>query len=183
MNVVDAVNKEQIALVYTILNKEFGEIYGDIWKVGLNISLRISDLLNLRYTDFDLANRELSLRKSKIDKAKSIRLNQTVIDIITKRNKEYPNDVWLFQVHSSRAKDKPISRAAVSRAFKDTGDMLNLTINTNSMRKSRGMAMFNNGVAIEKITHILNLTNKTSTLRYLGITREEIMKTYDDYEL
>jgi integrase len=93
MNVVDAVNKEQIALVYTILNKEFGEIYGDIWKVGLNISLRISDLLNLRYTDFDLANRELSLRKSKIDKAKSIRLNQTVIDIITKRTKEYPNDV------------------------------------------------------------------------------------------
>jgi integrase len=118
MNVVDAVNKEQIALVYTILNKEFGEIYGDIWKVGLNISLRISDLLNLRYTDFDLANRELSLRKSKIDKAKSIRLNQTVIDIITKRNKEYPNDVWLFQVHSSRAKDKPISRAAVRRRLK-----------------------------------------------------------------
>ena len=51
------------------------------------------------------------------------------------------------------------------------------------MRKSRGMAMFNNGVAIEKITHILNRSNKTSILRYLGITREEIMKTYDDYEL
>jgi integrase len=145
--------------------------------------LRISDLLSLKYTDFNLKDRTLNLTESKTGKAKSIRLNQTAMDIIVKRKQDHPNDVWLFQVHSSRAKDKPISRAAVSRAFKDTGDMLNLTINTNSMRKSRGMAMFNNGVAIEKITHILNRSNKTSILRYLGITREEIMKTYDDYEL
>jgi hypothetical protein len=45
------------------------------------------------------------------------------------------------------------------------------------------MAMFNDGVAIEKISMVLNHSNTTSTLRYLGITREEIMKTYDDYQL
>jgi integrase len=183
MNIVDAATKEQIALVHSLLNNKFGQIYADIWKVGVNLSLRISDLLRLKYTDFNLQDRTLTLVESKTGKAKSIRLNQTAMDIIVKRKQDHPSDVWLFQVHCNRAKNKPISRISVSRVFKDAGDMLNLNINTHSMRKSRGMAMFNDGVAIEKIAHVLNHSNTTSTLRYLGITREEIMKTYDDYEL
>ena len=47
MNIVDAANKEQIALVHALLNSKFGQIYADIWKVGVNLSLRISDLLSL----------------------------------------------------------------------------------------------------------------------------------------
>jgi integrase len=183
MNIVNAADKNQIALVHSLLNNKFGQIYGDIWKVGVNLSLRISDLLNLKYTDFNLQERTLSLTESKTGKAKIIRLNQTAIDIITKRKKEYPSDVWLFQVHSNRAKDKPISRISVSRSFKDAGDMLNLNINTHSMRKSRGMAMFKDGVPVEKIAQVLNHTNTSSTLRYLGITREEILETYDNYQL
>jgi site-specific recombinase XerD len=129
-----------------------------------------------------LAN-NFTLIESKTGKAKYIRLNQAAIDIIVKRKREQPSDVWLFQVHCNRAKNKPISRISVSRVFKDAGDMLNLTINTHSMLKSRGKAMFDDGVPIEKIAHVLKHSNTTSTLRYLGITREEIMKTYDDYQL
>ena len=183
MNTVDAVDKSQINLIHSLLKNKFGGIYGDIWKVGVNLSLRISDLLNLKYTDFNLKYRTLNLNESKTGKAKSIRLNQAAVDIIIKRKQDHPSDVWLFQVHSNRAKNKPISRISVSRVFKDAGDMLNLTINTHSMRKSRGKAMFDDGVPIEKIAHVLNHSNTTSTLRYLGITREEIMKTYDDYQL
>ena len=46
-----------------------------------------------------------------------------------------------------------------------SGDILGLTINTHSMRKSRGMAMFNDGVSIEKIAQVLNHSNTTSTMR------------------
>ena len=183
MNIVNAADKSQIDLIHSLLNNKCGQIYADIWKVGVNLSLRISDLLNLKYTDFNLQDRTLNLIESKTSKAKSIRLNQTAIEIITRRKKDHPCDLWLFQVHSNRAKNKPISRISVSRVFKDAGDILNLNINTHSMRKSRGMAMFSDGVSIEKIAQVLNHTNTTSTLRYLGITREEIMKTYDDYEL
>ena len=35
----------------------------------------------------------------------------------------------------------------------------------------------------EKIAKVLNHSNTTSTLRYLGITKVEVLKTYDDYEL
>jgi site-specific recombinase XerD len=54
---------------------------------------------------------------------------------------------------------------------------------TQSMRKSRGMDMYKDGVTVEKIAKVLNHSNTTSTLRYLGITQEDVLKTYDDYEL
>ena len=44
--------------------------------------------------------------------------------------------------------------------------------------------MYADGVPIEKIAKVLNHSNTTSTLRYLGwITKEEVLRTYDDYEL
>ena len=43
--------------------------------------------------------------------------------------------------------------------------------------------MFNDGVSIEKIAQVLNHSNTSSTMRYLGITQAAIMRTYDDYEL
>ena len=103
--------------------------------------------------------------------------------VIVRRQQENTADTWLFQVHSNRAKDKPVSRVSVSRVFKDAGELLGLTINTHSMRKSRGMAMYKDGVPVEKIAKVLNHSNTTSTLRYLGITQEEVLRTYDDYEL
>jgi integrase len=183
MNTVDAASKAEIDLIHALLDKKFGQIYADIWKIGVNLSLRISDLLTLQYSELNLADRSLQLTEQKTGKQKLIRLNSAAIAVIERRHKEQPTDRWLFQVHSSRAKNKPISRVSVSRVFKDAGDMLGLTINTHSMRKSRGMAMYKDGVPVEKISKVLNHSNTTSTLRYLGITKEEVLKTYDDYEL
>ena len=183
MNVVDAATKEQIDLIPSLLNNRWGGLYGDIWKIGVNLSLRIGDLLKLKYSDFNLHDRNLNLVESKTTKKKEIRLNQTVIDIIVRRKREQPNHVWLFEVECNRAKNKAISRISVSRAFKEAGDMLNLNINTHSMRKSRGMAMFTDGVPIEKISMVLNHSSTSTTLRYLGITQQDVLQTYDDYQL
>ncbi len=166
-----------------LLNKKYGQLYADIWKIGVNMSLRIGDLLSLSYADLHLEQRSLKITEAKTGKSKTIRLNTTAIAVISRRQHDNPNDVWLFQVHSNRAKDKPIGRASVSRVFKEAGESLGLTINTHSMRKSRGMALYNDGVAVEKIAQVLNHSNTSSTLRYLGITQQQILQTYDDYEL
>ena len=76
-----------------------------------------------------------------------------------------------------------MSRVSVSRVFKEAGERLGLNINTHSMRKLRGMAMYTDGVPVEKIARVLNHSNTSSKLRYLGITREEVLRTYDEYEL
>lgn len=183
MNLVNAANKQEIDLIHALLEKQQGQLYADIWKVGVNLSLRISDLLTVRYDDLNLSERSLRLVESKTQKTKIIRLNQSALAVIERRKAQHPNGTWLFEVQSNRAKHQPISRISVSRAFKKTGDLLGLKINTHSMRKSRGMAMYQDGVPVEKIARVLNHSNTTSTLRYLGITQEEILKTYDEYEL
>ena len=183
MNAVEAATKTQIDMMHTVLTNKFGPLYADIWKVGVNLSLRISDLLKLQYRDLNLEERSLKLVEAKTGKQKWIRLNGAAISVISRRQQEQPGDVWLFQVHCNRAKDKPISRVSVSRVFKEAGDVLGLAINTHSMRKSRGMAMYQDGVPIEKIAKVLNHSSTTSTLRYLGITQQEVLQTYDDYEL
>jgi integrase len=140
-------------------------------------------VLSLQYSQLNLAERSLQLTEQKTGKLKLIRLNSAAIAVIERRRQQQPSDRWLFQVHSHRAKDKPISRVSVSRVFKDAGDMVKLSINTHSMRKSRGMAMYKDGVPVENIAKVLNHSNTTSKLRYLGITTEEVLQTYDDYAL
>jgi integrase len=183
MNTVNAVNKAQVDSLHSLLQTQYPPLYADIWKVGVNLSLRISDLLTLKYTDLNLASRSLTLIEAKTKKAKYIRLNTQALQVIERRRVQNPEDTYLFQVNCNRATSKPISRISVSRVFKEAGDRLNLTVNTHSMRKSRGMAMYNDGVPIEKIAKVLNHSSTTSTLRYLGITKEEVLQTYDDYEL
>jgi integrase len=61
MDAVDAANKAEIAMIYSVLVKKFGQLYANIWKVGVNLSLRISDLLTLKYADLNLDERSLKL--------------------------------------------------------------------------------------------------------------------------
>ena len=184
MNHTEAVKtRDEINTVSLLLQKYGGNLYRDIWKVGINVSLRISDLLAIRYSDLDLENRRLQLREMKTGKNKEIRLNDTVIKIIEKRRKQFPEDEFLFQVHSNRATGKPVSRQMVARKFKEAGETLNIALSTHSMRKTRGYAMFSDGKPIEMISKVLNHSSPSVTMAYLGITKEEVMDTYDEYEL
>lgn len=183
MNEVNAVSKGEIAMIHGALNSKFGQLYADIWKVGVNMSLRIGDLLDIKYSDLNLIDRTLVLTESKTKKAKQIRLNDTVLEIINRRRADHPNDIWLFQVHSNRASDKPVSRVSVSRVFKAVGDMFNLNVNTHSMRKSRGKALFVAGMPIEKICKVLNHSSPKTTMAYIGITKDDVQQSYDDFQL
>jgi len=63
MNTVNAASKSEIDLIHALLDKKFGQLYADIWKVGVNMSLRISDLLTLRYEQLNLEDRSLQLNE------------------------------------------------------------------------------------------------------------------------
>jgi integrase len=183
MNTVEAVNKSDIEVVHNLLRRRYKPIYADVWKIGVNMSLRISDLIAIKYNDLDLKKRSLKLIDQKTQKPNEVRLNLTALEVINKRRKQYPNDTWLFQNHSRRSNNRPITRGSVSAIFKEAGDILGLSINTHSMRKSRGMALYEAGVPVETIAKVLNHSNPMHTRVYLGINREKILETYDLYEL
>lgn len=163
--------------------RKYGDIYSDIWKLGINVGLRISDLLAIRYQDMDLESRTLHLKEKKTGKSKTILLNNTVVNIVNRRRKMYPHHHWLFEVECNRATGKAISRSSVSRVFKEVGDSSSIQLNTHSMRKTRGYALYADGKPIELIAKVLNHSSPSVTMNYLGITKEEVLQTYVDYEL
>jgi hypothetical protein len=75
------------------------------------------------------------------------------------------------------------SAARQSRKFAEVGDILRLQLGTQSMRKSRGAALFAAGVPLEVITKTLNHSSPAVTLRYIGVDRARVNQTYDDFVL
>mgnify|MGYP000232166040 FL=1 len=186
MATVNAADRDEFNMIHKSLLKHYSnDIYADIWKIGGNLGLRIGDLLNIKFNDMDLENRTLSIIEGKTKKPKEVRLNtDVVIDLVSKRRKQWPDDIYLFQSHSNRAtKDQPVTSVSVGRAFKHCGEIHELKISTHSMRKSRGKVMFDAGVPVAKISKILNHSSEAVTLRYLGISKEEELQTYDDFVL
>lgn len=171
---------------------EKDSLYSDIWKFGLNTALRISDLLAIttkQVDSIDPDKRELTVTEMKTKKKRTIRLNAPAMEVIARRRTQYPDDVWLFQSrspkNSKREAPKAITRKSVSRVFLAVGEKVAPAVHlgTHSMRKTRGFAMFDAGVSIEQICKVLNHSSPAITMRYIGIDKESVLKSYDDFEL
>ena len=182
MKEVDAIkNIEQIEQVKKMLLKHYGMLYQDIFTVGVNVALRISDLLSLTFSNIDWKKGEIIIKEMKTDKIRKIALNKSALDILNKRKEQYSNDKFIFTSHSNRSSgDKPLSRSIVSKVFKEIGEMDNISIHlgTHSLRKTRGFHLYKNGTPIETICKMLNHSSTAITLRYIGITPQYIDKTY-----
>jgi len=102
---------EQIAVVTHMLEKHGGDTYRDIWQLGINLALRISDLLSLTYADFT-GGETITVIEGKTGKTRIIKLNEKVQTIVKQRQDLNPNDNYLFQSVGNRAKSllKPITR-------------------------------------------------------------------------
>ena len=64
---------------------EAGQLYYDIWKIGLNTALRISDLLSLTMDDvrkLDPAAPALNLVEIKTGKPRKIMINQICLQVV-----------------------------------------------------------------------------------------------------
>lgn len=186
MSEVEAVkSQDEIAAITTLLVKHGNQDYADIWKIGINVAFRISDLLSIQMRQVDLSRRELTIIEGKTGKKRTVRLNTTACEIINRRLQTYPDDVYLFQCHGSRGRYviKPLDRSTVARKFKRIGDLLDIKLGTHSMRKTRGYMMHQAGVSIEQICRVLNHSSPAVTMAYIGLTKEATLQTYDDFEL
>ena len=186
MNEVEAVKtQDEIAAITTLLAKHGNQDYADIWKLGINVAFRITDLLYIQMTRIDINRRELTIIEGKTGKKRTVRLNTTACEVINRRIEAYPGDVYLFQSHGTKGVStvKPLDRSTVARKFKLIGELLGINLGTHSMRKTRGYMMHQSGVSIEQICRVLNHSSPAVTMAYIGLTKEATLQTYDDFEL
>lgn len=182
MELVEAVKTtEEIETVgrKLILNARGNTLYADIWHFGLQVALRISDLLTV--TMSEALSGQLKVVEGKTGKTRIVPLNPKARAIVQRRAADHPEAVYLFQVESNRAKGKAVSRIAVAQAFKAVGDEIGVHLGTHSMRKTRGWVMHSAGISIEMICKVLNHSSPAITMAYIGLTQHEVNATYDEF--
>lgn len=185
-NSSDALTVDECKMIGRLLKKHnTSSIYFDIWTFGLNVPWRISDLLLIEYQDIFEAQDDLGQlcywvrrKEKKTGKYSLVKLNSVALSVIESRKQQWPEDQYLFQVHSNRANLKPISRIAVYRAFEIAGERIARNVGCHSTRKSRGKMLYDSGVPIEHISKVLNHSSPSETMRYIGLDQKTIDDTY-----
>ncbi|MEX1221766.1 MAG: tyrosine-type recombinase/integrase [Idiomarina sp.] len=178
-------NLDTVKLVSHLLERTFGKQMADIWDLGLNLALRISDLLNIRFED--IRDDRLMIVESKTGKTATIKLNDKALSIIERLRRDNPDHVYLFQSHRNRwslnKSPKPLSRRYVSRAISMIGEEVGLSLGTHSMRKTRGYHLYKNTNDLARVTKMLRHGSESVTLRYIGITQEDVDRDFVELEI
>jgi integrase len=171
---------------------QHAQMYADIWKIGVNTALRISDLLSLKMVDvknLDPKQPSLKLKEQKTGKFRKIVINGAALAVMQRRLKAHPKHKWLFQSEAlnlgKRHPAQAINRRSVSRVFEQVGQSIapKVALGTHSMRKTRGYAMHKAGRSIESIAKVLNHSSPAVTMRYIGLVQQDIDESYTEFEL
>jgi integrase len=81
------------------------------------------------------------------------------------------------------AAPKPLGRRAVAKAFAFVGEDIKLALGTHSMRKTRGYHLYQSCKDIGRVMRMLRHGSEAVTLRYIGITQQQIDKDFVELEI
>ena len=147
--------------------------------------LRISDILNLKWYQI-VSDEPLEITEKKTGKKRIIKINtqlhQHIIECYTQL-KPMKDDEFIF----ISQKNSVYSVQQINRLFKTIKTNYKLKVknfSTHSMRKTFGRQVFsqsgdNAELALVKLSQLFNHSSTLITRRYLGISQEELMNTYD----
>jgi len=155
---------------------------------GLNTALRINEILSLRVKDvYDERGRvrnEVQVRMKKVKKMKIVSINRALKEVL-KKYKEHLGDVDpnrpLFMSQNGNVLSRVQAWRIVKACQKAAGVENNL--GTHSLRKTWGYQARKRGVPLELIQVKLGHTNPRTTMRYIGITQDEIREIEQAIEI
>ncbi|BCC09443.1 MULTISPECIES: site-specific integrase [Bacillus cereus group] len=161
------------------LRKWCGERDYILFLLGINTGLRVSDLLNLKISDVK-GKKKITVKEGRTKKTRTIQLNN-IYEELNAYIGTLQGTEWLFP---SR-KEKPISRIQTYRQLNKASEMVDIPdgIGTHTMRKTFGYWYYKRYMNVAKLQMILNHSHPEITLKYIGITDEEIEESLNDFVL
>ena len=201
------VTQEDIKKVINVFNKRIDEAESDtqrkiacrnkmLFLIGINLSLRISDLITLKWNFFlkdDMNFRgfyKIQPKKTKkFGKFVPLYFNDVVKRAITQYIEQYPiedMDDFLFK---SRKGNGAITERGVWKIIVDVAEDAGIEYNvgTHSLRKTFGYHIWHDAEDKEKalvmLMAIFNHSSVATTKRYIGIMNEEIENVFNDLNL
>lgn len=166
-----------------------------IWKVGVNLSLRVSDVLKITVKEAKeyITSGSYKSKDKKTGKVNHVKLNENTLEAfkqaleLREKAKVAVDNPFLFVGEGNRTSNSitSISRQAVDKYFKKAVDdeNLNIHIGTHTMRKTWGNLAHKKGYKIEIIMKRLNHSSPQTTLLYLGITNKDIDDMVEDLNI
>lgn len=167
-----------------------------LFVIGINVGLRVSDLISLRWDKIfepDMSTFVISknTKEKKTEKMKDISPNKPIkyeVEEYLKYTGIVPKSgefIFLSARKNSQGIYQVITDAAVEKMIKDATGVCGLigNYNTHSLRKTyayhKYMYYLEQGdpLALVKVQKDLNHRNSSDTARYLGITRDEKIKS------
>lgn len=154
--------------------------------VCLNTALRISDVLNLKWSDIynnksKKCNKYIDIKEQKTGKSQTIYINKSIREAIDL----YMSNANICSEYIFAGKNyTPIGRVQVHRILKracaDTGIP---DISCHSLRKTFGYQAWKKGTPPAMLMNIYNHSNFNITKRYLGITQDDKDDVYREITL
>jgi integrase len=152
-----------------------------LFSLGCNAGLRVSDLLRL--TIADVRNERgrirdrVQVRESKTGKSKDFPISDSASKALGEylaTRKTSQGDEPLFPSRKGGHLTRQQARRILVEAARAVG--IHERIGTHSMRKTLAYHVYRDGKDIALVQSLLNHSNPAVTLRYIGVTREEVDK-------
>ncbi len=159
-----------------------------LFAVGINVALRISDLLKLTWGDVLEGKRfkPISLKEGKTLKPRTIKLNRTAqkaLEELLEGLGSFGMDDHIFK--SREGVNSPITRQQALNILKGAAFAVGIKdiVGTHTLRKTWGYHAWKSGFSPALIMETLNHSNLSVTKRYLGIQQDDINDLYDSLNI
>lgn len=160
-----------------------------LFVMGINVALRISDLLDLKWKDVlktPKKFKEINLLEGKTKKERQIQLNKVSKNALKEyltSLEEFSMDDYLFK--SREGQHKKLSRQQALNILKEAANAVGIddNVGTHSLRKTWGYHAWKKGFNPAIIMETLNHSNLAVTKRYLGIRQDDINNLYENLNI
>ncbi len=158
--------------------------------IGVFTGLRISDLLQLRYSQFENTD-ILTIQEKKTKKTRRIKINQdlrTIFERIKIKMDVTDNSQYIFiNKYGTKPIDKSYVNVKLKEIIKRYGIAVEGNISSHLFRKTLGNRVLRmNNFSNEAVILLMELFSHSSpaiTRKYLGIREREILDVYDSLRL
>lgn len=182
MNYVQPIrNLEKLEEIKNILKKQSFRNYF-LFVLGINTGLRISDLLKLKVSDVK-GKTHIIIREEKTSKIKRFKINSSLSREVEDYVKNMKSEEYLFPSRTG-GKTKPISRVMAYNILNDAAHQAGVKeIGTHTLRKTFGYHFYQQYKDVAMLQELFNHSAPSVTLRYIGISQDEIDKAVDNFSL
>ena len=200
-------NVEEIKAIIDVFNNRIDEATNDnqkqiacrnkmLFLIGVNVGLRASDLMQLRWSYFyknDMTFKDFYMlqpkKQKKTGKFVKIFFNQTVKRAIENYVSDYPIEDLNGYLFKSRKGDNPITERGLWKIIVDVAADASIekNVGSHSLRKTWARNIYDNAEdksgALVMLQECLRHSDSLTTLRYIAIMDEEKKDMYQSIEL